>query len=79
VSNGEYLDAVNELLEHDVIRELVHWQSTRRSSHERNPRTGGRKSFDEFESAFDFRDESLSDFGVPLAIPRSGLAKISAR
>ena len=78
MSNGKYLDAVRELLEHDVIRKVVDGESPRGPHHERNPSTSGRKSFDQFESSFNFSHEPLANVGVPLAVPRSGLAKISA-
>jgi len=78
VSNGKYLDAVRKLLEHDVIRKVVDGESPSGSRNERNPSTSSRKSFDQFESSFNFSHEPLGDVGVPLAVPRSGLAKISA-
>ena len=77
MSDGEYLDAITEFLEDDVIRKVVDGESPRVSRYEWNPSTSGRKSFDEFESSFDFRHEPVADFGVPLAIPRSSLPKIS--
>jgi len=77
MSNGKDLDAVSELLEHDVIRKVVDGETPRGSHHERNPSTSGRKSFDQFESSFKFSHEPLANFGVPLAVPRSSLAKIS--
>lgn len=74
----QYLDAIRELLEHDVIRKFVDGESPRGSHHERNASTSRRKSFDQFESSFNFSHEPLANVGVPLAVPRSGLAKIPA-
>lgn len=78
MSNGKYLDAVRELLEHEVIRKVVDRESPRGSRHERNPSTSRRKSFDQSERSFNFGDELLANFGVPFALPRSSLAKIPA-
>ncbi len=78
MSNGKDLDAVSELLEHDVIRKVVDGKSSRGSRHERNPSTRRRKSFDQFESSFNFGDEPLANSGVPFAVLRSGLAEIPA-
>jgi hypothetical protein len=77
MSNGQYFDAVRELLEHDVIRKVVDGESPRGSHYERNPSTRGRKSFDQFESSFNVSHEPLANLGVPLAVPRSCLAKVS--
>jgi hypothetical protein len=78
MSNGKDLDAVRELLEHDVIRKVVDGKSSRGSRHERNPTTRRGKSFDQFESSSNFGDEPLGHIGVPFAVPGSGLAKIPA-
>lgn len=48
MSNGEYLDTIEELLEDDVIGEVVDREAPRWSDHDRNPGTRGGKSFDQF-------------------------------
>lgn len=76
--NGKYLDTVRELFEHDVVRKVVYRKSPHGSSHERNPSTSRWKSFDQFEGSFDFGDEPVAHFDVPLPVPRGGLANVSA-
>lgn len=78
MGHRKYLDAVSELLEHDVIREVADRQSPRTSRHERDPSTGRGKSFDQLESPFNFGHEPVADFGVTFAVPRSGFPKILA-
>lgn len=78
MSNGKYLDAIKELLEDNVIREVIDREAPRRPDHDRNPGTRRGKSFDQFERAFNLRHKPLGDFGVALAVPRGGFAKIPA-
>ena len=76
MSNGKNLNAVRELLEHDVIWEVVHRESPRASRDERNPSTSRGKSFDQFESPFNFGHEPVANFGVTFAVPRSRFPNI---
>jgi hypothetical protein len=79
MSDGEYLNAIEELLEDNVIREAVDREAPRRPDHGRNPGTCRGKPFDQFERSFNLRHKPLGDIGVTFAIPRGGLLKILAR
>lgn len=78
MSNGKYLDAINELLENNVIREVIDRKAPRRPEHHRNPGTRRGKSFDQLERSFNLRHKPLGDSGVTFAVPRGGFAKIPA-
>jgi hypothetical protein len=78
MSNGKYLDAVGELLEHHVIRKAVDWESPRGSRDKRNASTSRGKSFDQFERSFNLGHEPFANFEIPFAVPQSGLAEIPA-
>jgi hypothetical protein len=69
MSNREHFDSIDQLLEHDIIREASHRQPARFPGHEGNPQPSGRKGLNQFKGALHFVNEPISDLRIPLAIP----------
>lgn len=76
MSDGEHLDAIRKLLEHQVIRESGYGQSSRFSSHEWNARPRARKGLNQFKSPLHFANEPISNFLVSNAVPGGRVAKL---
>jgi hypothetical protein len=74
--NREYLDAIGQFLEDDVIRKSSDRQSSRAAGHERNPFARGGKSLDVIESFENFGYEPVGNRRVALAIPSRSVAKL---
>jgi len=69
VRDREYLEAIGELLEHNVIRKPNDRRSPCAPGDERNPLTGRRKPLEVFESFEDFGDEAVRNRWITRAIP----------
>jgi hypothetical protein len=79
VSNRENLDAIRELLEHDVVRKSCDRQSPSAPCHARNPLSRGRKPLDLFECLANLGEESIGHLGISLTIPIGSFVKFLAR
>jgi hypothetical protein len=79
VSNGKYLDAIGELLEHDVVRKSSDRRSPRAPANERDPFAYDGRPFDVFDRSEHFGNEAVGNRGILLAVPSCGFAKLLTR
>jgi hypothetical protein len=79
VRNRQYLDAICEFLEYNVVRKSSDRQSPRAAGDGWNPFAGSRRFFDVLESLEYLRDVPIGSRRIPLTIPICRLAKLLAR